>query len=348
MKNIFHLFKQKFSNKSSEAIVYDDRWFFPTLNRPGVIRRWIIGTISLIVFGTINADSQEWAYHFISLCQSWGVLSFFLLICFGYGGRWLRKLPIGWSWVSWIVMTITFSLIMGSVDSLQNYDTPIYIFLLIRLGRDILFVCILLFLFDGQHRRGSASWVKTRLDNLQTRMRPHFLFNILNNLAEIVRTEPDKAEDALLDLADISRSMLRQDPEIKAVQEKEQAEAYIRLEKIRFEDRLKVEWEWDLEDNVRLPALMLQPLIENAIKYGVEPSSKSEKPILIKGWNDDSYVYIMIKNSMIESTKIKGNGITLPNLEERLQWLYPNKHWFRIKQDSDYFEVIMKIPYKTI
>lgn len=345
--NIFKKIKNKIHSSTKESVIYDDRWFFPTLDRPGVLRRWIIGTISLIVFGTINADPKEWGDHFFSLCKSWGILSTLLIICFGYGGRWLRKLPIGWSWVSWIVMTITLSLTMGSIDSFYNYELPVLLFLGIRLARDILFVFILLFLFDGQHRRGSASWVKTRLDNLQSRMRPHFLFNILNNLAEIVRTEPDKAEDALLDLADISRSMLRQEPEIQAGKEKEQAEAYIRLEKIRFEDRLNVEWEWDLADNIRLPSLMLQPLIENAIKYGVEPK-KSEKPIFIKGWHDNDSVYIMIKNPVITDSPAKGHGITLPNLEERLQWLYPNHHWFRIKNNDDYFEVIIKIPYRII
>lgn len=327
--------------------LYDERWFFPTLDRPGVVRRWVIGTIALIVFGTLNSDITEWETHFFSLCSSWGVLSLLLLIFFGYGGKWLRQLPIGWAWVSWIVMTITFSLIMGTVDLAHNFNIPTFQFLGLRLGRDIFFVLILLFLFDGQHRRGSASWVKTRLDTLQTRMRPHFLFNTLNNLAEIVRTDPDAAEDALLDFADLSRAMLQQAPEITAEEEKEHAEAYIRLEKIRLHDRLNVEWEWDVKPNSRMPTLLLQPLLENAIKYGVEPK-KNNTPILIKGFEDKNSLYLMIKNPISHTKTSSGTGITLPTLKERLEWLYPNSHWFRTNITNKYFEIIIKIPLKQI
>lgn len=327
--------------------LYDDRWFFPTLDRPGVVRRWVIGTIALIVFGTVNSDAPQWENHFFSLCRSWGVLSFLLFLFFCYGAKWLRQLPIGWAWVTWIVTTIMFSLIMGSFELVTNFSIPTFQFLALRLFRDIFFVLILLFLFDGQHRRGSASWVKTRLDTLQTRMRPHFLFNTLNNLAEIVRTDPDQAEEALLDFADLSRAMLQQAPEIKASDEKAHAEAYIRLEKIRLHERLNVEWEWDVQPNTRMPTLLLQPLIENAIKYGVEPK-KSEKPILIKGFEDKHSLCLIIKNPLSSQASDSGTGITLPTLKERLEWLYPNSHWFRTSITETYFEIIIKIPLKHI
>lgn len=324
---------------------YDERWFFPALDRPGVLSRWTMGTVALVMFGTIVLGPVDlWPDRMLSLVQAWFPLSFILLLVFGYGYKWLQRLPIAWSWVSWMVVTITVSLSLAAWDP----HVPSTVGgLATRVFRDVFFVLLLLFLFDGQRRRGSDSWAQARLDSLQARMRPHFLFNTLNGLAEIVRSDPDLAEEALLDLADLSRAMLQPAPLVSAAQERECADAYLRLEALRMADRLRVTWDWTLDPNARIPALLLQPLLENAIKHGVEPLHEGGD-VLVKGWQEGRYVYVFISNPCDEqASDTAGHGVTLPNLEERLQWLYPDTHRFRTRTLHGRFEVSLRFPYRT-
>lgn len=326
---------------------YDERWFFPTLDRPGVITRWIIGTMALVVLGTIVQQPDEWLNSFLNIIKTWCPLSFLLLLTFGYGGKWLKSLPITWSWAAWLVLTCTYSLCVAAINQEQIFVTWSY--LTERLTRDVFFVFLLLYFFDGEHRRGSSSWAKARIDMLQARMRPHFLFNTLNNLAEIVREDQDAAENALLDLADLSRAMLQKKPEIKAIEEKNNTLSYIRLEKIRMGDRLNVDWQWNISDNIKMPSFLLQPLLENAIKYGIEPLSGQNNKIQVKGWEENKFINIIISNpkSSKEIQTRPGNGVTLPNISERLQWLYPSKHRFRTIDSANKFEVVIRFPKKS-
>lgn len=328
---------------------YDERWFFPILDRPGVITRWSIGTIALTIFGTLVTNTDDWLNNFLLLTKTWIPLSFLLLITFGYGGKWLRKLNISWSWIAWAVLTCTFSLCVAAINQTNSVFVT-WSYLIERLSRDILFVFLLLYFFDGEHRRGSSSWAKARLDMLQARMRPHFLFNTLNNLAEMIQINPDRAEEAVLDLADLSRAMLQKQPEISSEEEKNNAEAYLRLEKLRMDEKLKVVWDWNINANTRLPSLLLQPLLENSIKYGIEPMDIEDAPeIIVKGWEEKEYVNICISNPISDNRIRKsGNGVTLPNLAERLEWLYPNKHRFRTRENDGLFEVLIRIPKKML
>lgn len=333
----------KFFKKKEQRPIYDERWFFPEINRPGVLRRWIIGTFALITFGALIGDISNFITNFIELFYSWASLSVILLIFFKYGSRHLQKIPITWSWVSCSIVTICVSFIISSLR-ITNDVNNMTLFYLGDLFRNITFVLLLLFLFDGQHRRGSPSWAKARLDALQARMRPHFLFNVLNNLAEIVLIDVNLAEEAILDLAELSRSMLQQNPEIKSSLEKTNTEAYLRLEKIRLGNRLNIEWDWQISPDTKMPSLFLQPLVENAIKHGIEPH-KTEAPIIIKGWEEKNYINIVISNPITTHIpNTSGHGVTLPNISERLEWLYPNHYKFRTREINNKFEVTIQLP----
>ena len=114
---------------------------------------------------------------------------------------------------------------------------------------------------------------QARLAELQARIRPHFLFNTLNSAIALVRAEPARAESLLEDLSDLFRHALaEQSDAVTLAQEIELAERYLAIEQVRFGHRLKVEWELDDGvDHALLPPLLLQPLVENAVKHGVEP-----------------------------------------------------------------------------
>ena len=113
-----------------------------------------------------------------------------------------------------------------------------------------------------------------RLSELQSRIRPHFLFNTLNSAIALVRAEPARAEALLEDLSDLFRHALVDHGEsVTLAEEITLAQRYIDIEQVRFGDRLRVEWSLDPSaDGARLPPLLLQPLVENAVYHGVEPS----------------------------------------------------------------------------
>lgn len=336
---------KKLRSKSED--LYDELWVFPTLDNPGVIARWLLATMSLIVFGTLaNAtlNPVDILNIFIYLFKSWMPLSVILLILFGYGSKWLRQANIILSWIAWILCTIAISFFMSTV--LLNGELFLtWTLLLKNLFRDVFFIFLLLYFFDGEHRRESISWAKAKIDTLQARMQPHFLFNVLNNLAEMVHTEEkEDVEDAILDLADLTRAMIGHKPIVSSEIEKNTAMAYIRLQMIRFDKRLSVNWNWDIEGDLEMPSLLLQPLIENSIKYGIEPINQ-QKTVQINGWTDDKNIFIQIINPYYPNNDIKkGNGITLVNVKERLEWMYKNKQYFYIKRTENKFMVEIKLP----
>lgn len=333
--------------KTKKEDLYDELWVFPTLDNAGVIVRWLIGTLSLIIFGTLAnaALTPIDAFNtFINLFKTWMPLSVSLLLLFGYGSKWMKKTHIVWSWIAWIVCTITISFIMSAILN-EGEIFITWTFLFKNLFRDIFFIFLLLYFFDGEYRRGSISWAKAKIDTLQARMHPHFLFNVLNNLAEMVYdNEPEKLEDAILDLADLTRAMIGHKPIVDSETEKNTAIAYIKLQMIRFENRLAVNWDWKVENDLQMPSLLLQPLIENAIKYGIEPVNQ-QRTVQINGWTTDKNIFIQIINPYYPNSDIKkGNGITLENTKERLKWMYQNKQYFYIKRTEDQFMVEIKLP----
>lgn len=340
--------KKRIRRKSED--MYNELWVFPTLDNPGVIVRWIIGTISLIIFGTLsNAsfDPIDAFNTFSYLFKSWVPLSFSLLLIFGFGYKWLKTVHIYWCWAAWIVCTITISFITSAL----LHDGVVFItwtFLFKNLFRDVFFMFLLLYFFDGEHRRGSISWARTKIDILMARMHPHFLFNTLNNLAEMTYdNKPEELEEAILDLADLTRAMIGHKSTVSAAVEKNTAISYIKLQMIRFDQRLSVEWDWKIDDDLEMPALLLQPLIENAIKYGIEPINQN-RTVQINGWVEDKNIYIQIVNPYHPKNKTKpGNGITLVNLKERLKYLYNGKQYCHIEIRDQEFIVEVKIPKKT-
>ena len=114
---------------------------------------------------------------------------------------------------------------------------------------------------------------KARVHALQARIRPHFLFNSMNTIAALTRSNPARAEEAVQDLADLFRANLNEKRnQISLAEEIDVARTYQRMEQLRLGDRLRVEWKIDsLPTDALVPGLTLQPLLENAIYHGIEP-----------------------------------------------------------------------------
>jgi two-component system, LytTR family, sensor histidine kinase AlgZ len=137
-------------------------------------------------------------------------------------------------------------------------------------------VCIVLVGYFGLRARAlSPAIAESRLQALQARIRPHFLFNSINAVLSLIRSDPKQAETALVDMADLFRVLMRDNRElVPLADEIELCRQYLALEKLRLTDRLNVEWHLNsMPADALVPPLVLQPLLENAVYHGIEPSA---------------------------------------------------------------------------
>ena len=184
-----------------------------------------------------------------------------------------------------------------------------------------------------------------RLAELQSRIRPHFLFNTLNSAIALVRAEPLKAEAVLEDLSELFRSALADPAEsVTLSQEISLAERYLAIEKIRFGERLNISWHLDDKAmQARLPPLLLQPLVENAIKHGVEPSASGAQ-VRISTERRGSTVVVKVTNTTPAGAGERGNGLALSNVRERLLLLHDVQARFQAIQQAGVFQVRLELP----
>ncbi|KQV83137.1 histidine kinase [Rhizobacter sp. Root1221] len=184
-----------------------------------------------------------------------------------------------------------------------------------------------------------------RLAELQSRIRPHFLFNTLNTAIALARLDPARTETLLEDLAELFRVALNDSGQaVTLSDEVALAQRYLAIEQVRFGDRLKVTWELD-EDagQARVPPLLLQPLVENAVRHGVEPSPEGGQ-IRIRTRVKRAHAVIVIVNTMPGRPSQPGNGIALRNVRERLRLMHDVTAQFEVRSDNQFFRVQVVVP----
>ena len=189
-----------------------------------------------------------------------------------------------------------------------------------------------------------------RLAELQSRIRPHFLFNTLNSAIALVRAEPAKAESLLEDLSDLFRhALVEQGESVTLAEEVTLARRYLAIEEVRFGKRLQVQWSLDPRtDNARLPPLLLQPLVENAVKHGVEPSARGGKLRVLTELRG-SRVVVRITNTLPGTdTRTdglpRGHGIALDNVRARLALLHDVQGEFSAGVQDGLYQVRITLP----
>ncbi|MDH3688410.1 MAG: histidine kinase [Gammaproteobacteria bacterium] len=188
-----------------------------------------------------------------------------------------------------------------------------------------------------------------RLQALQSRIRPHFLFNSMNSVATLISIDPELAEKALQDLADVFRTLLADARTMVPVSaEGALARQYLNIEKLRLGDRLNVRWTAsNVPRSAQLPSLTLQPLLENAVYHGIEPSF-SGGTINVRFWCEDDYLNIVISNPLPEVTNQaqnrKGNKIALENVSERLYRHYGGRASLNNYEQADSYHVRVRVP----
>lgn len=184
-----------------------------------------------------------------------------------------------------------------------------------------------------------------RLAELQSRIRPHFLFNTLNTALSLVRADPPRAEQVLEDLAELFRHALDDVRDsVSLSEEVELAERYLAIEQIRFGRRLRLSWQLDpAAAGARLPPLLLQPLVENAVRHGVEPSAEGGQ-VHIQTSVRHGMAWLTVTNSVSGAASTPGHGMALRNVRERLVLMHDVAARFEVRRQADQFRVQLGVP----
>lgn len=203
------------------------------------------------------------------------------------------------------------------------------------------------FYVTHQWRLNVEMQAAARVHALQARIRPHFLFNSMNTIASLTRTDPAQAEQAVQDLADLFRANLSEKRNIITLEEElEVGQTYQRIEQLRLGSRLRVSWSIEpLPRNALVPGLMLQPLLENAIYHGIEPQPGGGTVTVVGELNGD-LITIVVRNPVTEhETERDGNRLALANIRERLTLMYGEHALVKSGRfDSEYI-VTLRFPY---
>jgi two-component system sensor histidine kinase AlgZ len=224
--------------------------------------------------------------------------------------------------------------------------------LLRNLGISAIFSAIVLRFFYIQHqwKQNVRAEAQARLQALQSRIRPHFLFNSLNTIASLTQIDADQAEAAVENLADLFRNNLADASlHISLADELKLTQRYLEIEKLRLGDRLQLRWSVDeLPKDASVPRLILQPLMENAIYHGIEPMSHGGT-IGVDGHLYQNEIYISISNPLSKqpnSEQRQGNKIAQDNIRQRLAAIYGDAGKLSVQEDENDYIITLILPYQ--
>lgn len=205
---------------------------------------------------------------------------------------------------------------------------------------------LILAYFNWRAMSLAPSHTEARLAALRARMRPHFLFNSLNTVVALVHSNPDVAETILLNLSDLFRAALSEERALVPLsQEIELGQAYLMIEGIRLGERLRVRWELSgAPGQAKVPQLLLQPLLENAVRHGVEPMPEGgEIGVAVKA--EGKRLVLEVSNPVDAVRKPSGgNQMALRNIEERLALHYDEEASLRRSEKDGRFSVEIRLP----
>src|SRR6266850_1800658 len=195
----------------------------------------------------------------------------------------------------------------------------------------------------------SPALAEARLQALQARIRPHFLFNSLNAVLALIRRDPKRAERSLEDLADLFRTLMADARQfVRLADEIALLERYADIEQLRLGERLRITWELDAApSDALLPPMVLQPLLENAVYHGVEPGTGAGD-VLVRIERRGDRVLVRIENPRVEEPSHRaGNRMALENIRERLALFFDAEARIETSTPAERYRVEIEIPYRA-
>ena len=320
------------------------------------LRLLLLVELIAIVFALVSYGGGSLMIHIglISIVMLWVGLSTAVLLCLirrqGWFGNHLRTTVVTISLTLLVTLLASFmSLGLGAALQFGPTAQDVGFTLTRNLAVAAILVGLALRYFYLHYESDLRLKVQAtaRLQALQARIRPHFLFNSMNTIASLTHDQPDLAEHAIENLSDLFRASLAAESSISLQQELELTRSYIDLESLRLGERLEVHWRLPgQEPSLNLPALTLQPLVENAIYHGIEPlSSGGSIDILIESVAHN--IEISISNPVVpkqQERQREGNRMALENIRERLALAFSGTASMTVNESETRYTVRLKIP----
>jgi len=295
---------------------------------------------------------------FISLFIQWVSLTAIFLLC--YFRKWfdhgdsIKSAAI--SYATSLVLTFLYSLaaiwVLKSLGMLNPDSawTSSFIQRNLVICAIVSAVVLRYFYVQSQWKTNTEAEARSRIQALQARIRPHFLFNSMNTIASLTRTHPEEAERAVEDLADLFRVSLADRNMLSLGEEVEVTKRYLNIEGHRLGDRLQVDWQIDPSVDLRteIPALILQPLVENALYHGIEPLTEGGV-VTIALKKRGSSTRISVSNPLSDKTdqrQHKGNKMAQDNIRQRLALAYSLESPMKVEDTGKNYTVAFNIPGK--
>lgn len=319
----------------------------PNFRNVGIMLR-ILVIVNLLCFLAVLLRSGSWA----GLLREWAEISavsqpqlLASLLVIALLNDWLHGLPYFIAAVVLFVIEMTLASIAHWFGSFLYFGSILryWIFSFLTLS-------FLLWYFNLRSRALSPALTEARLQALQARIRPHFLFNSINAVLSLIRSDPARAEMALEDLADMFRVLMADNRKLTTLlKEVELCREYLDLEKLRLGDRLQVKWHIDkMPADAMIPPLVLQPLLENAVYHGIEPSSAPGE-ISIHIYRRRNEIHAVLRNpySPEKRGSREGNKMALENIRERLSLHFDVEAALKTEFVGNVFQVHITLPYVT-
>lgn len=312
----------------------------------------LIGLSLALILSLLHSGPFSWEYFSLSaIYLIWLFLGSITLLCLGrkminqtkqvYG----LLISVGIYLLVFVIIELIFYVLLPAPGDVISGGV-------LRRGlASLCFALLVVSFFSVLHTLdlGAKSESQARLQALQSRIHPHFLFNSLNTISELVSLAPNRAEQAIESLSELFRASFDDADQHTLQQELDLCRQYLSLEKLRLEDRLTVVETIELKHSSTLfvPRLILQPLLENAVLHGAAGLASGGN-IKLDIREAGNYLSIKVSNSKAKkAVRSGGAGLALDNIRERLFVLYDDDHYFKIRDESERFSVIMRLPKKT-
>tara|TARA_R110002072_G_scaffold45422_5_gene126343 strand:- start:25053 stop:26129 length:1077 start_codon:yes stop_codon:yes gene_type:complete len=345
--------KQAITHESSAT---EDVFFIPDLCKVQSVLFLLILTqlLSIVLCLAIANDSLlNWeTLGYLSLFCHTLALSFAAIMCLSrpYLKNKRTFFVAAYFLLANFLITLFFSWLSSKTLNPYFFQTP-KLFTIKACIISLVLACILLryFYLQAQWREQKQSELKARIQALQARIRPHFLFNSMNSIASLISINPQQAEDAVLDLCSLFRATLNNQQTLIPIDEEiELCKRYLNIEALRLGKRLQLDWKIEqLNKSIEIPPLTLQPLFENAIYHGIQPRKEGGKITLVTA-EKNNMLSIMISNpySSQESSH-RGNHIALDNIRSRIQAIFGDYAVLKTSIYNDVFTVTLRIPIQS-
>jgi two-component system, LytTR family, sensor histidine kinase AlgZ len=319
----------------------------PNFRNPGIVLRILLVVnvlalaAALVRAPTLGATADE-LIELSGLVQPLLVLT--LAVLYALNGV-LQRLPYRTGAIAVLAVTLATSVLLSAAFA------ALWPALTVPLERHALLAAataaMLLAYLDLRVRALSPALAEARLQALQARIRPHFLYNSINAVLSLIRQDPKRAETALEDLADLFRVAMSENRGlVRVTREVELCRHYLALEQLRLGERLKVIWRIDkMPRDALIPPLVLQPLLENAVYHGIEPRLAPGE-VSIDIYVARNRVHAVVRNPYLRtSDRQGGNHMAVANIRERLQLHFDAEATLEARARENTYQVHIALPY---